>query len=168
MKYYGRKNDCGHIQKTGVICKLRILHDNGRGWSRDLRKKEVFKGQSGSGLKHSSLRLNWRKILEKTRSCHKTPYVTRIHALKGLWRDCHKTNLPEFKHKWKVNEDSINIRLDRWPEILAVGVLTPKERWPELQLARESIRFFSLFAAWDASRNVLSGEEQGETDAFAG
>ena len=59
-------------------------------------------------------------------------------------------------------------RLDKWPEIFAVGVLTPKERWPELQLACESIRFFSLFAAGDVSRNVPSGEEQGETDAFAG
>ena len=59
-------------------------------------------------------------------------------------------------------------RLDKWPEVLTVGVLTPKERWPELQLACESIRFFSLFAAWEVTRNVPSGEEQGETDAFAG
>ena len=38
-------------------------------------------------------------------------------------------------------------------------------------LACENIRFSSLFAAGDvssSSRNVPSGEEQGETDVFAG
>ena len=35
-------------------------------------------------------------------------------------------------------------------------------------LACENIRFSSLFAAGDVSRNVPSGEERGETDVFAG
>ena len=35
-------------------------------------------------------------------------------------------------------------------------------------IAYENISFFSLFAAGDVSRNVLSGEERGETDLFAG
>ena len=35
-------------------------------------------------------------------------------------------------------------------------------------LASENIRFSSLFAAGDVSRNVPSGEERGETDVFAG
>ena len=35
-------------------------------------------------------------------------------------------------------------------------------------LACENIRFSSLFAAGDVSRNVPSGEERGETDVLAG
>ena len=35
-------------------------------------------------------------------------------------------------------------------------------------IACENIRFFSLFAAGDVSRNVPIGEERGETDVFAG
>ena len=35
------------------------------------------------------------------------------------------------------------------------------------ELACEGIRFSSLFAAGDVSRNVPSGGERGETDAFA-
>ena len=35
-------------------------------------------------------------------------------------------------------------------------------------VACENIRFSSLFAAKDVSRNVLSDEEGGETDVFAG
>ena len=35
-------------------------------------------------------------------------------------------------------------------------------------LACENLRFSSLFAAGDVSRNVPSGEERGETDVFAG
>ena len=35
-------------------------------------------------------------------------------------------------------------------------------------IAYENIRFSSLFAAGDVSRNVPSGEERGETDLFAG
>ena len=35
-------------------------------------------------------------------------------------------------------------------------------------IACENIRFSSLFAARDVSRNVPSGEERGETDVFAG
>ena len=35
-------------------------------------------------------------------------------------------------------------------------------------LACENIRFSSLFAAGDVSRNVAIGEERGETDVFAG
>ena len=35
-------------------------------------------------------------------------------------------------------------------------------------LAYESIRFSSLFVAGEVSRNVLSDEERGETDAFVG
>ena len=35
-------------------------------------------------------------------------------------------------------------------------------------LARENIRFSSLFVAVDVLRNVPSGEERGETDVFAG
>ena len=68
--------------KTIVVTfsKVQILHNYGRGWSRDL-KKVVVKVQSGSGLKHSGARLKWRKILEKTRSNHKTPHITRTHAL---------------------------------------------------------------------------------------
>ena len=53
-------------------------------------------------------------------------------------------------------------QLDKWPEILAVGVLTPKERWPELQLACESIRFSSLFAAADVSRLNLLMSKKGD------
>ena len=41
----------------------------------------MFKVQSGCGLKCSGLSLNRRKILDKTRSNHKTPQVTRTHAL---------------------------------------------------------------------------------------
>ena len=37
-----------------------------------------------------------------------------------------------------------------------------------LPVACENIRFSSLFAAGDASRNVPSDEERGETDVFAG
>ena len=40
-----------------TFSKVQILHNYGRGWSRDL-KKVVFKVQSGSGLKHSGVRLN--------------------------------------------------------------------------------------------------------------
>ena len=36
------------------------------------------------------------------------------------------------------------------------------------KVACENIRFSSLFAAEDVSRNVPSGEERGETDVFAG
>ena len=36
------------------------------------------------------------------------------------------------------------------------------------RLACENIRFSSLFAAGDVSRNVSSDEERGETDVFAG
>ena len=35
-------------------------------------------------------------------------------------------------------------------------------------IACENIRFSSLFADGDVSRNVPGGEEQGETDVFAG
>ena len=35
-------------------------------------------------------------------------------------------------------------------------------------IAYENIRFSSLFAGGDVSRNVPSGEERGETDLFAG
>ena len=35
-------------------------------------------------------------------------------------------------------------------------------------LACENIRFSSLVAAGDVSRNVPNGEERGETDVFAG
>ena len=37
-----------------------------------------------------------------------------------------------------------------------------------LDLACENIRFSSLFADGDVSRNVPGGEERGETDVFAG
>ena len=37
-----------------------------------------------------------------------------------------------------------------------------------LPVACENIRFSSLFAAGDVSRNVPSDEERGETDVFAG
>ena len=40
--------------------------------------------------------------------------------------------------------------------------------WTLIYLACENIRFSSLFAAGDFSRNVPSGEERGETDVFAG
>ena len=54
--------------------------------------------------------------------------------------------------------------------------LTKSQKWPMLILnipcsliARENIRFSSLFSAGDVShRNVRSGEERGETDVFAG
>ena len=42
-----------------------------------------------------------------------------------------------------------------------------------IEVACENIRFSSLFAAWDVSReglarNVAIGEKRGETDVFAG
>ena len=40
--------------------------------------------------------------------------------------------------------------------------------WTLIYPACENIRFSSLFAAGDFSRNVPSGEERGETDVFAG
>ena len=52
------------VVTSGVICKVQILHNYGRGWSRDLKKSSVW-GPKCSGLKHSSLRLKWGKILEK-------------------------------------------------------------------------------------------------------
>jgi len=56
MKDNGRKNDCGHIHYSGVICKVQILHYYECGWSCDL-KKVVFNVQSGSGVKRSGPRL---------------------------------------------------------------------------------------------------------------
>ena len=55
--------------------------------------------------------------------------------------------------------------------VLSVTVLT---LWVAIGIgfdaavACENIRFSSLFAAGDVSRNVPSGEERGETDVFAG
>ena len=43
MKHYwdGRENDGVHIHYRCVICKVQILHNYGRDWSRDLKKMEL-------------------------------------------------------------------------------------------------------------------------------
>ena len=56
---------------------------------------------------------------------------------------------------------------------LSLSNRTAKDRFRFIRrtshvLACENIRFSSLFAAGDVSRNVPSGEERGEMDVFAG